>query len=287
MRPGGVVCTAKGTAGSIPHEIRPAVTFRAEWDKLKEWLHPDEPLPAPDAAWLVKAFATARSETLPVLIHVGSLMGTPRSGLGFREFAVLPYEDPEWFADMVDVQFRLAAWQIRVFGENRVPVEGIHFWEDICYKNGPIISPVHFREFIVPRYRDLRDLAAGYGFRFVSVDSDGNLWALLDGWADGGVNVLLPCEVQAGMDVNEVQARFFGRVALAGGIHKHRLTGGEAEIAAELRRVKPAVERGGYIPALDHQVPADVSFAQYLAYRRLKADILGIGQPVDESRVRR
>jgi uroporphyrinogen decarboxylase len=76
-------------------------------------------------------------------------------------------------------------------------------------------------------------------------------------------------------------------VALAGGIHKHRLTGGETEIAAELRRVKPAVDRGGYVPALDHNVPADVSFEQYLTYRRLKADILGVGQPVDAVRVRK
>ena len=62
-----------------------------------------------------------------------------------------------------------------------------------------------------------------------------------------------------------------------GNIHKHRLIGGEKDIAAELLRVKPAMERGGYIPTLDHCCPPDVSFDNYLTYLRLRHEILGLG----------
>ena len=96
---------------------------------------------------------------------------------------------------------------------------------------------------------------------------------------DGGVSIIGPFEAQAGMDVNEVQARFGGRLAMQGGIHKYRLTGGEEAIRQELQRVRPAVAGGGYIPALDHNVPPDVSFENYLTYCRLKRDILGMAAP--------
>ncbi len=83
-----------------------------------------------------------------------------------------------------------------------------------------------------------------------------------------------------------LQAHYPDQAIWLGGIHKHRLTGGEQMIAAELERVRPAVERGGYIPALDHNCPEDVSFENYLTYLRLRHEILGLGTaPPDRSRV--
>ena len=103
----------------------------------------------------------------------------------------------------------------------------------------------------------------------------------------GGVNVLGPFEAQAGMDVVGVRKLYGRRFAIIGGIHKYRLTGGEKVIVEELRRVKPLVADGGYIPFLDHNVPSDVSLPNYLAYCRLKREILGIGRPFDPARVLR
>lgn len=274
---GSIIQDNKGTHKSIPHEIRPAVTNRGEWEKLKAWLDVDAPLPPADDPTMAGVLKTMRKADQPVFLHVGSLLGTPRNLLGFEEFAVKPYEDPEWFEDMIETQCRAAERQVRFLGENRVPVDGIHFWEDICYKNGPIISPRHFIEYAVPRYRRLSELAGRFGYRLVSVDSDGDLTALIDGWLEGGINMLLPLEAQAGMDLNALQEKYPGRVLWMGGVHKFRLTGGEKEITAELERIRPAVLKGMCIPMLDHHVPHDVSFEHYLAYLRLKQDILGIG----------
>ncbi|MDD2711109.1 MAG: uroporphyrinogen decarboxylase family protein [Verrucomicrobiae bacterium] len=167
--------------------------------------------------------------------------------------------------------------QIRAFGENGIPVDNIHFGEDICFKNGPMMNPAHFHEIVVPRYDRVTDLAKRYGYHTVSVDSDGNLTAILEDWLDGGVNFFFPLEVQAGMDVNILQNKYNGKAVWMGGINKYRLAATKKEIAAELERVKLALKGGGYIPTLDHNVPHDVSFKNYLDYLELKQEILGVG----------
>ena len=274
---GSVVQDNKGWHKTIPHEIRPAVVTRDEWERLKAWIDVDGPLQAPDEPGAAAVLALARTAESPVRLCVGSLLGIPRNWLGFEAFAMLPYDDPDWFADILETQCLDAARQIRYFGERGIPLDCLHFWEDICFKNGPIISPVFFREYAMPRYRRLVDLANSYGYAQMSVDSDGDIMPLLPMWLESGINFLWPLEVQAGVDVNVLEEQYHGRAIWMGGIHKYKLAGTERDIAAELERVRPAAERGGYIPALDHNCPHDVSFGNFLTYLRLRHEILGLG----------
>lgn len=273
---GSIIKDNKGPLKTIPHEVRPAVTNRAEWDRLREWLNVDAPLPDESRPEVAAVLRQAREATGPVHLHAGSLVGQVRNWLGFERFAVMAYDDPGWLEEIIETCCRDAERQVRFFGARRVPLEGIHFWEDICYKNGPILGPAHFRRLVTPRYRRVAELAAQFGYDRISVDSDGNLSALIDAWLEGGVNVLLPLEVQAGMDVNDLQRRYDRRVVLWGGIHKSRLAGGEKEIVAELERVRPAVRRGGYIPGCDHNLPPEISFDNYRLYLRLRRELLGL-----------
>ncbi len=285
---GSIFQDNKGYHKTIPREIRPAITCRAEWDRMKEWMDLDRPLPSPaDSPALAGLWDRARQSAQPVWLDAGSLVGVVRNLLGFEAFVMMAYDDPAWIEDMIEFQCLISERQVRLFGENHVPVDVVHFWEDICFKNGPMMNPAHFRELAVPRYRRLADLAASYGCRTISVDSDGNIWALLEAWMDGGVNLFWPLEVQAGMDVNELQTRLAGRAVWMGGIHKGRLAHGPAAIRDELLRTRPALAKGCYLPTLDHCCPPDVSFDNYLTYLRLRHEILGLGQaPPDESRLR-
>ena len=38
---------------------------------------------------------------------------------------------------------------------------------------------------------------------------------------------------------------------------------------AEFERLKPAIQSGGYIPAVDHQTPPDVSLENYRIFMKL------------------
>jgi uroporphyrinogen decarboxylase len=68
------------------------------------------------------------------------------------------------------------------------------------------------------------------------------------------------------MDVNKFRAEYGKDLLLMGGIDKRALITGPKDIDAEIMRVAPLIEQGGYIPWLDHSVPPDVSFDNFLYY---------------------
>jgi len=44
----------------------------------------------------------------------------------------------------------------------------------MCYKSGPLISPKHFEEFMLPNYKKVTNLIRSKGVDIVMVDTDGN-----------------------------------------------------------------------------------------------------------------
>jgi hypothetical protein len=148
-----------------------------------------------------------------------------------------------------------------------VRVDVIHLWEDMCYRNGPLISPRHWEAFMGPNYRRIAAFARAHGIPILSVDTDGNPALIASPMVDAGVNLLFPMEVAAGCDVNAWR-KAHPALGLLGGVDKRALARGPEAIDAELARIRPAVETGRYIPALDHLVPDNVSWENYCYYAR-------------------
>jgi hypothetical protein len=74
--------------------------------------------------------------------------------------------------------------------------------------------------------------------------------------------------VAAGCDVVEV-GRQYPDLVILGGIDKRVLAKGRRDIDRYLMRVLPPMrERGGYVPTCDHGVPAEVSYENYLYFRK-------------------
>ncbi|MEZ4716506.1 MAG: hypothetical protein R2851_10525 [Caldilineaceae bacterium] len=68
----------------------------------------------------------------------------------------------------------------------------------------------------------------------------------------------------------------YGRdLLIMGGFDKHIWPRAKAEIEAEVRRLAPLVEEGGYIGFCDHRVPPDVPYHQLSPLPRLRAHHLG------------
>ena len=75
------------------------------------------------------------------------------------------------------------------------------------------------------------------------------------------------------MDVIEVRRRYGRNLRIWGGVDKRALARGPAAIDAELARLKPLIDEGGYIPHTDHSCPSDISFADYCYYLKRLAHV--------------
>ena len=70
-----------------------------------------------------------------------------------------------------------------------------HFWEDLCYKNGPLITPSVFYDKVGPQYKRITDLLRQHGIKIISLDCDGLIDSLLPTWLENEVNTMFPIEV--------------------------------------------------------------------------------------------
>ncbi|MBM3190127.1 MAG: hypothetical protein FJZ90_15575 [Chloroflexi bacterium] len=194
---------------------------------------------------------------LTVFGGVRWLMGPEECLLAFYTMPDLVHEIMEHLTTVFLAVFEQVVREVRI--------DVIHIWEDMAGRQGPLISPKHWREFMGPNYRRIKGFADAHGILLISVDTDGQPELIIPPMMEHGVNYLFPFEVAAGCDVHDVQRRY-PTLGIMGGIDKRALAHGPAAIDAELARIRPAIARGRYIPALDHLIPDDVSWSNYCYY---------------------
>ncbi|MCL1856985.1 MAG: hypothetical protein FWF84_05025, partial [Kiritimatiellaeota bacterium] len=128
-----------------------------------------------------------------------------------------------------------------------------HYWEDICFRNGPLVSPATFEALCAKHYRKRNDLCHRYGIDIISLDSDGMIDELVPTWFNNGVNVMYPLEVGVwGASVAPLREKFGKGLRVIGGMDKEVLRRDKAAVDKEIERLKPLVALGGYIPCPDH-----------------------------------
>jgi uroporphyrinogen decarboxylase len=258
---------------SIPHYLRHAIETRADWEKVRdEKLNPDTPGRVPDN--LDELCARTWDADYPTGISGGSVYGWLRNWMGVEKISVTFYDDPDWIAEMMRhlTDLKLKMYE-RLAGKCRIDLS--HWWEDMCFNKGSLVSPRHFAQYMVPEYRRATDfLRRECGCEFNMLDCDGNINELVDLWLEGGINVMFPIEAPH-TDGYRIADEFGPRVALRGYFDKRALIAGPEAIDREFDRLRPLLERGGFIPHTDHLVPPDVSWENYRYYRERKREFIG------------
>ena len=264
----------KDGASTIPHYIEFPLKDRATWENdIKPKLDPNDPLRYQGDWEAVRKQFT--NNDVPVAISIGSLFGWLRNWMGFEGVAIACMDAPELVEEIVEHVTVLITTTLE---HSLQYVEKLDFgwgWEDICFNHGPICSPKLFREWCTPRYRRITDVLKKHGAEFALTDCDGNINSLIDCWLDGGVNIMFPLEVNGGTDPVALRQKYGQGILLAGGVNKIPLAKGKKEIEQELERIRTTVEGGGYIPTVDHRVPPDVSYQNYLYYLKVKKRLFG------------
>lgn len=213
--------------------------------------------------------------TYPLGVDGGGYFGWARHLMGLEGLSVTFYKDPDLIRDMFDFRTEMVLRSIeKAVREVRPRIDFAHWWEDMCYNKGPLISPRLFEEFMVPQYKRVTRFLKDHGIWINMLDCDGNVNLLVPLWLDAGINCMFPLEVKGGTDPVELREKHGRRVLLMGGVDKMALIKGKKAMDKELQRLKPLIEGGGYIPHVDHRVPLDVSYKNYLYYLGEKRKII-------------
>jgi len=279
QQPDGVRVLRHKQMSSIPQPVGRVLTDRESWrrDYLPR-LDPAKPERYPADWGEAVARWTDSDREAPIFLPGGSFYGWLRDWIGMENLALLLYDDPAWFEEMVT---SLADCVLGTLGrvlETGARFDSCNLWEDMCYRGGPLISPVHFKRFLWPHYRRLADLLHQHGVDVIVVDCDGKIDALIPLWLDAGINCMFPMEVGAWGADPLVYRKQYGRdLLMMGGFNKRILAGSREEIAQEVRRLSPLVEEGGFIGFCDHRVPPDVPLKNYVFYLEMIREVWAKG----------
>ncbi|MBQ6118829.1 MAG: hypothetical protein IJK98_06320 [Clostridia bacterium] len=216
-----------------------------------------------------RRFNETRDWDRPIGLHLGSVLGSIRDMTSVVGMSYLLYdEDEDLFADIVDTYAEMQYQCAKAILETGAKFDFAHYWEDICFKNGPLLSPEMFDELCAKHYKKRNDLCHEYGIDVISLDCDGVTEKLLPTWFENGVNTMFPIEIGVWGDQFEPARKKFGRGMLGvGGMDKTALRKGKAAVDAEIERLKRLSAMGGFLPCPDHRLMPGTKFelVQYYA----------------------
>jgi len=264
--------------GFMPEYIDHPVKDRESWERLCKWrLAPDAPGRIEKDTARGPGMLTAASDGKMLSQYIIGAYMYLRSLIGPTELLYMVYDDPELIHDCMRAWLELAD-RVTARHQAFADFDELLFDEDICYNHAPLISYDMMREFLFPYYRQLvaniraRQKNAAKTLH-IQLATDGRVDTVIDIYREQiGADLFSPCEVASESDVVAIGKKY-PDIILSGGIDKRILASTKDGIDRHLSYILPAMRaRGGYIPTCDHGVPEEVSFENYLYYRKLVAE---------------
>jgi hypothetical protein len=238
---------------------------------LSTRLDPEDPKRLPDDwAKKVKEWKT-RDYPLILRIHRGYFLTLGVHGWRrFTDAIQLLVDDPQfietWMNVYADFSTRLV---VRILSE--VNVDAVLFSEPIGGNHGPLISPDMYSAFVLHSYQPILEAINQFGVSTIIYRTYANTRALLSSVVRTGFNCLWACECNTqAMNYGEIRREFGKDLRLIGGIDADSLRQSQRDIQQAIIGGLPSlIIDGGFIPLADGRVREDVSFENYMFYRKL------------------
>ena len=255
----GMIVQLQDGAGSIPAEVDHLLKTRKDWEEhylpRLQWTEERVDLKA------LKQLRTQGPGDRPLGLHCGSLFGDIRNWVGVAGASYLYADDPDLYKDIIDTVGELCYRCVALALQHGGPFDFAHFWEDICFKNGPLVIPSVFAELVGPHYHRITDLTRQHGLNICSLDCDGKIDALIPTWLHNGVNTMFPIEVGTWDASIEPWRKQYGReLRGVGGMNKTVFSRDRAAVDREIERLRRLVDLGGFIPCPDHRLAPDTQW---------------------------
>ncbi len=179
----------------------------------------------------------------------GGLFEITWQGMGFDRFAVAIRKEKEFMRRYIRFYEDLYCLLIEAFADAGLP--GVMYADDLAYRSGPMLNPRAFDELYGDAYRRLTETAHSLGMK-ITIHSCGNVYPLLEWFADCGFDGVHALEPTAGVELAKVKEMVGGRLCLMGNIDiTHILVDATKDEVFEAVRqaIRDAGAGGGYIVA--------------------------------------
>lgn len=256
----GLIVRVKKDIVSIPAEIGTTLTDREAWEELylPKLQYSESRI---NMEYLKKIKEQDATRDIPLGLHCGSLYGNVRNMMGVEELSYMAADDEDLYREIINTNAELSYKVVKKVLEAGIDFDYAHYWEDICFKNGPLVRPEVFAEVVGPHYKKTTKLLNEHGIDIVSLDCDGWIDKLVPIWLENGVNTMFPIEVGTwNASIAPWREQYGKKLRGVGGMDKRVFAHDKAAVDAEIERLKPLVELGGYIPCPDHRIAPDAKF---------------------------
>ena len=239
--------------------------------KLSTRLDPDDPQRLPDG-W-DKKVVEWKSRDYPLLLRVHRGYFLSMGVHGWRRFTdaiQLLVDQPHLVETWMNIYSEFTCRLVeRILRE--VKVDAVLFSEPIGGNHGPLISPAMYMSFVLQSYQPILEVLISLGVKTIIYRTYANTRALLPSVVKTGFICLWACECNPqAMDYRQIRSEFGRDLRLIGGIDSDSLRQTQQDIYRSMMEVvPPLLEDGGYIPLTDGRVREDVSFENYMYYRKL------------------
>jgi len=183
---------------------------------------------------------------------------------GMEQLLMSYVQDPGFARDLgkIAVEYNRELHRLAVEAGVDVFVLG----DDYAHKLGTMMSPDHFREFILPGLTEVVQNIKDAGACCIK-HTDGNIWAIIQDLVDTGIDALGPLEPAADMDLLRVKERLGDRICVVGNVDVDLLCRGSVEevraaTQSLVRRVSPG---GGHILSSGNTITSAVRAENFRA----------------------
>ncbi|MEG1500429.1 MAG: uroporphyrinogen decarboxylase family protein [Clostridiales bacterium] len=172
--------------------------------------------------------------------------------MGMEPLAYALFDNPKFVEKVLD---RYAEYSIEILETiNTIGLDFVITYDDICYKNGPVMSPKFFREMFIPREKKVAEACK---IPWVC-HMDGNVTKILDDLLTLGMNGLHPIEPAPNLGLKEMKEKVGNKVCLWGNVDLNHILpyGTVDEVEADVKRcLLEGAGGGGYILGSSNGLP--------------------------------
>ena len=187
--------------------------------------------------------------TIPISLHESLF-----EGMTITRVAYYMRKNPQFIHEVMSEFNKVNLEIIKRLAEAGVDI--VFYLDDLGLKGRSIFSIEHFKEFILPYYKQLYQACKKNGM-FVIQHSCGYIDKLLPFMVDAGLNGIQTLEPAAGVDLANLKDTLGDRIAFLGGIDCSNILnfGTPKDVYEEVKRcVKAAGYGGGYFAGPSHNI---------------------------------